>query len=123
MYDNQTVQVEDVVGVMKNLLDQAKKLEVMVKLSMLSHVGENDEPPAALALLEGIGKGTEATIYSTFFRLFHQSKNRSELMQAVGLDEKVYMETADRIDELAKNGGPMPNASGLFADIMKDTKH
>lgn len=113
MYDNETVQAEKVINVLHNLLDQAKKIEVMLKMFALTSA-EDEAPPMSILLMDGVGKGTEATIYSIFYRLFHESKHRDAMLKKVGLNRELYMETAEKIAAINESGGAPPQIDDLL---------
>lgn len=124
MQDNDTVLAKQVIEVMKNLQLQAKKLEAMTGVMKMLRDDDQSEPPSMLVLLRGVGKGTEATIHTMFYRLFHEHKDRDALLKEVGLDTEAYYDTAKQVEALQKAGKPLPDVMNLFDQTGQEgTKH
>lgn len=111
MHDNGTTKTDEIISTMKNLFEQASKVQTM--LGIIAMLNPKDEAPPMALTMHGVGKGTEATIYSMFFRLFHEHDNRDALLAEVGLDRVVYMETATKVQELRKRG-ESPDVMDIF---------
>ncbi len=77
---------------MKNLLETSHNVGIMLEIKKLT----GQEPSEMDFVMDGVKSGTQATICAIFFRLFHKSETRDEMLSYVGIDKEMYDEVSER---------------------------
>lgn len=114
-----TIENQRILDSMRNLFEQGKKLGMMGTLFEAVLEGE-DGPSVEVARIDGVAKGTLATIAAMFFRAFHHHPQRDEMLDYVGLDRDMYNDVAKAAAAAAAMGTPR-TVDDLFETIVEST--